>query len=216
VSWFDPTAAACTELVVEIVDALGVPLGVEIATHVYLGILTDTGSFHHSNITARTFEICRRVAAAGVRPADLAQQVYNNASLGRLRLLGSLLERMRLDGDGALAVLYFDDDLLHSLGATHDDTEGLINVPLSSRSVQAVALLKGQNGSRDLRVSLRSKGGIDVRSVAQRFGGGGHFHAAGFSVPGPREEAEAAVVAAVREAMKRAAGSTSADDRRNR
>jgi phosphoesterase RecJ-like protein len=201
VNWFNPAAAACTELVVDIVDALGVPITREIATHVYLGILTDTGAFHHSTISARTFEICRRVSEAGVNAAEVAHHVYNSASVGKLRLLGSLLDRMRLESDGRIALLHFDDALLKSLGATYDDTEGLINLPLTAKTIDAVALLKGQNGSPDFRVSFRSKGGIDVRAIAQRFGGGGHFNAAGCSMPGPREAAEATIVAALQQAL---------------
>jgi phosphoesterase RecJ-like protein len=128
VNWFDESAAACSEMVLALIDALGVPLSREIATHIYLGILTDTGSFHHSNITARTFEICRRAAEAGVDAAAMAHQVYDTANVGRIRLLGTMLDRMRLEADGRLAVLYFDDTLLRELGATYDDTEGLINV----------------------------------------------------------------------------------------
>jgi phosphoesterase RecJ-like protein len=203
VNWFDQSAAACTELVVAIVDALGVPLTREIGTHVYLGILTDTGAFHHSSISARTFDICRRVAEAGVDPAEMAHRIYHNANIGRLRLLGSLLDHMRLEADGRMALLYFDDTLLSDLGASHDDTEGLINVPLTARTIEAVALLKGQNGSSQLRVSLRSKGTIDVRSVAQQFGGGGHFNAAGCSVPGPRAAAETTIIRALREVLDR-------------
>jgi phosphoesterase RecJ-like protein len=202
VNWFDPTAAACAELVVELTDALGVELSHEMAVHVYLGILTDTGGFHHSHITARTFDICRRAAEAGVDPAAMAHQVYNSASIGRLRLLGALLDHMRLEAGGQIAVLYFDDGLLQELGATLDDTEGLINLPLAAKSIQTVALLKGQNGASQLRVSLRSKGDINVRAVAQAFGGGGHFNAAGCSVPGPREVAEAAIVEALSRALE--------------
>lgn len=194
VNWFDERAAACTEMVLSLIDALGVPLSREMATHVYLGILTDTGSFHHANITARTFEICRRVAEAGVDPAHMAHLVYNTANVGRIRLLGTLLDRMRLELGGRVALLYFDDLLLKELEATHDDTEGLINVPLSAKAIEAVALFKGQDGSDSLRVSLRSKGALDVRSIAQRFGGGGHFNAAGCSVPGPRKDAERTIV----------------------
>jgi phosphoesterase RecJ-like protein len=93
--------------------------------------------------------------------------------------------------------------LLEALGATYDDTDGLINLPLSARTIEAVALFKGQKHSTDLRVSLRSKGALDVRAVAQRFGGGGHVNAAGCSVPGPRAEAESVIVAAVRDAIAR-------------
>jgi phosphoesterase RecJ-like protein len=211
VNWFDPEAAACVELVVEVIDRLGVPLTRDIATHAYLGILTDTGSFHHANITARTFEICRRAAEAGVDAARIAQQVFNSANVGRLKLLGLLLDHMVLEAGGRLALLYFDDALLAALGATYDDTEGLINVPLSARTIEAVALFKGQSGSSDLRVSLRSKGEVDVRAVAQRFGGGGHLNAAACNVPGPRGAAETAVVAALTEVLAAGAPATGTD-----
>jgi phosphoesterase RecJ-like protein len=201
VNWFDPTAAACAELVVAVTDALGVPMTRAIATHVYLAILTDTGSFHHAGITARTFDICRRVVEAGVDPAEMANLVFDSASIGRLKLLGHLLETMAIEADGRLAVLAFDEDLLEALGATHDDTEGLINVPLSARTIEAVALLKGQRGTTDVRVSLRSKGAVDVREVARRFGGGGHVNAAGCTLPGPMEAARAAIVRAVAGAL---------------
>ena len=108
---------------------------------------------------------------------------------------------MVVAADGRLALLYFDDEILASLGATYDDTEGLINLPLTAAPIEAVALLKGQEGSDDLRVSLRSKGALDVRAVAQRFGGGGHVNAAGCSVPGPRDRAQQVVVEAVQAAM---------------
>jgi phosphoesterase RecJ-like protein len=201
VNWFDATAAACAELVVDVIDALALPFTREMAAHVYVAILTDTGGFHHSNITTRTFDICRRAVDAGIDPAALAQQVYDSASVGRLRLLGLLLDGMRLELEGRLALMYYDDELLASAGATYDDTEGLINVPLSAQTIEAVALLKGQAASADLRVSLRSKGNIDVRAVAQRYGGGGHTNAAGCSLPGPRPVAEAALLAALGEVM---------------
>lgn len=204
VNWFEPTAAACAELVVAVTDALGVPMTRAIATHVYLAILTDTGSFHHAGITARTFDICRRAVEAGVDPAEMANLVFDSASVGRLRLLGRLLETMAIEADGRLAVLTYDDDLLEALGASPDDTEGLINVPLSARTIEAVALLRGQRGTSDVRVSLRSKGAIDVRQVAHRFGGGGHVNAAGCTLPGPLEAARTAIVEAVAAALDHA------------
>jgi len=204
VNWFEPTAAACAELVVAVTDALGAPMTRAIATHVYLAILTDTGSFRHAGITARTFDICRRAVEAGVDPAEMANLVFDSASVGRLRLLGRLLETMAIEADGRLAVLAYDDDLLEALGASPDDTEGLINVPLSARTIEAVALLRGQRGTSDVRVSLRSKGAIDVRQVAHRFGGGGHLNAAGCTLAGPLDAARAAIVEAVAAALDRA------------
>jgi phosphoesterase RecJ-like protein len=184
VNWHDESAAACGEMVFDVIRELGVPLTLEIATHVYLAILTDTGSFHHSNITPRTFDICRQTVEAGVNPAAMARRVFDSNSFGKLKLIGALLDSMELADEGRLAILYMDDTMLSACGCTHNDTEGLINLPLTAREIQAVIFFKvGPNG--DVRVSMRSKYDVDVRAVAGRFGGGGHKNAAGFTVTEP-------------------------------
>jgi phosphoesterase RecJ-like protein len=207
VTWFDPTAAACGELVFELVEALGVPLSLPIATHIYVAILTDTGSFRHSNITARTFEICRRAAEAGVDAAAVARQVFDSASVGKLRLTAAVLAGLTLEADGRLAVLYLDDEILRATGGTRDDTEGLVNLPLSARDVEAVVLFKVERPG-EVRVSLRSKGLVDVRAVAVRHGGGGHLNAAGCTLAEPYETARARIVHETAEAIAAAAGRT--------
>ena len=180
-NWHDESAAACGEMVFDLIRALDVPLSLEIATHIYLAILTDTGSFHHSNITPRTFDICRQTVEAGVNPATMARRVFDSNSFGKLKLIGALLDRMELVNGGRLAVLYMDDAMLEACGCTHNDTEGLINLPLTAREIQAVVFFKV--GSNDgVRVSMRSKYEVDVRKVASVFAGGGHKNAAGFTV----------------------------------
>src|SRR5919108_2756527 len=180
-NWLDESAAACGELVFELIQALGVPLSLEIATHIYLAILTDTGSFHHSNITPRTFDICRQTVEAGVNPAAMARRVFDSNSFGKLKLIGALLDTMELLHDGHLAVLYMDDAMLTACGCTHNDTEGVINLPLTAREIQAVVFFKADSNG-DVRVSMRSKYDVDVRVVANEYGGGGHKNAAGFTV----------------------------------
>ena len=87
-------------MVVDIIDALGVPLTRDIASAIYLGLVTDTGSFRHRGTSARSFEICRRVVEAGVDPSDMARQIFDGNSLGKLRLMGALLDSMALHADG--------------------------------------------------------------------------------------------------------------------
>ena len=182
-NWFDESAAACGEMVFDVIRALEVPLSFEIATHIYLAILTDTGSFHHSNITPRTFDICRQTVEAGVSPAAMARRVFDSNSFGKLKLIGALLDRMELVDHGRLAVLYLDEDMLRACGCTHNDTEGLINLPLTAREIQAVVFFK-VTPAGEVRVSMRSKYDVDVRRVASEYGGGGHKNAAGFTVSG--------------------------------
>ena len=199
-NWHDESAAACGEMVFDVIGGLGVPFTEEIATHIYLALLTDTGSFHHSNITPRTFDICRQCVEAGVNPAVMARRVFDSNSFGKLKLIGALLDEMDLLDGGRLAVLYLNDDILNATGTTYNDTEGLINLPLTAREIQAVAFFKvGADG--DIRVSLRSKYDVDVRSVASRHGGGGHKNAAGFTVKGPLIEVRAGIIHQIEQAI---------------
>src|SRR4029079_398383 len=174
-------------MVFDLIRALGVPLSFEIATHIYLAILTDTGSLHHSNLTPRTFDICRQTVEAGVVPATMARRVFDSNSFGKLKLIGALLDSMVLLDEGRLAVLHMDDGMLEACHCTNNDTEGLINLPLTAREIQAVVFFK--MGPDDVvRVSMRSKYDVDVRAVAGQFGGGGHKNASGFTFTEPLDQ----------------------------
>jgi bifunctional oligoribonuclease and PAP phosphatase NrnA len=183
-NWFDSSAAACAEMVLELIDALGVPLQADIATHIYLAILTDTGSFHYSSISPRTFDICRRTLEAGVDPVLVARNVYDSNNMGRLKLFGSVLSAMQLDPTGRIAIVYLDHEMAREAGGTYEDTEGLINLPLTVKEIEAVVFFKQTDGD-EYRVSMRSKGEIDIGAIAKQFGGGGHKNAAGCTVTGP-------------------------------
>lgn len=183
INWFDPSAAACAEMVFDVVRALDAPLSIEIATHIYVAILTDTGSFHFSNLSPRTFDICRQLLEAGVDPVRIARQVYDSASLGRLKLCGAIMTGMDVDPSGRIAVLYVDRAMANGAGATFEDTEGVINQPLTVKEMHAVIFFKQTEGD-EYRVSLRSKGDVDIGAVAKAFGGGGHKNAAGCTVKG--------------------------------
>jgi phosphoesterase RecJ-like protein len=184
INWFDASASACGEMVFDLVKALGVPLSVDIATHVYLAILTDTGSFHYSSISPRTFDICKQTLEAGVNPVDIARNVYDSNHMGRLKLFGAVLSAMQIDPTGQIAIVYLDHEMARAAGGTYEDTEGLINLPLTVKEILAVVFFKQTEGE-EYRVSLRSKGSIDVGALAKEFGGGGHRNAAGCTVKGP-------------------------------
>jgi phosphoesterase RecJ-like protein len=194
ITWFDESAAACAELVADLLDGLGVAWTAEMATQLYVGILTDTGSFRHGQISARTFEICRRIAEAGVDAAAVARQIYDSGTAARLKLMGAVLDRMRLEAGGRLAVLWLDDGMLAAAGATYDDTDGLVNLPLTAATVRASLMFKRTDATGEVRVSLRSKGEVDVRTLAQRYAGGGHRNAAGFTAPAGGEAVHERIV----------------------
>jgi len=202
-NWMDLSAAACGEMVFDLVSELGVPLTYEIALHVYIAILTDTGSFHYSNITPRTFDICRLCMEAGVSPPAVARSIFDANNLGRLKLFGAVLNRMHLDPTGRIATLSVDKQLTHDCGGTYEDTEGLINLPLTVKEILAVVFFK-EIGPGDWRVSMRSKGNIDINAIAKEFGGGGHKNASGCSANGDLETLQAVFEQKITTAIERA------------
>ena len=203
-NWFDCSAAACGEMVFDLVQELGVPLTREIATHVYIAILTDTGSFHYSSISPRTFDICRQCVEAGVDPPAVARSIFDSNHLGRLKLFGAVLSKMELDPSGRLATVWVDRALARDCGGSYEDTEGLINLPLTVKEIQAVVFFKEQD-TDDWRISMRSKGDVDINSVATQFGGGGHKNAAGCSATGSFRDLKALFREKITEQIDKAA-----------
>ncbi len=201
VNWVDESAAACGELVYELVNALGVPLTADIATHLYLAILTDTGSFHFSHMTPRTFDIAGRAVAAGADPTWIARTHYDSNRMARVRIFGRVLSDMVVDASGRIALLVVTPQIVAEAGGTYDDTEGLINFPLSVKDLCAVAFLKQAESPDDWRVSLRSKGAVDIGAVARQRGGGGHRNAAACVVGGPLDAVRADILRALERAV---------------
>ena len=200
INWFDPGAAACGEMVFDVIEALGVTLTPEIATHIYVAILTDTGGFHFSHITPRTFEICRRCAEAGADPEAIARAVFDSNSMGRLRLMGAVLHNLDFECGGRVAFAALTLRLLEETGATHEDSDGLINLPLNVKNIQAVAFFK-EIAPDSFRVSLRSKGAVDVNRIASAFGGGGHKNAAGCTLDGTYAEVRGKILSPLEQAL---------------
>src|SRR5437660_11810508 len=187
-------------MVFDLIRALDVPLALEAATHIYLAILTDTGSFHYSSISPRTFDICRQTLEAGVDPVLVARNVYDSNNMGRLKLFGSVLSAMQIDATGRIAIVYLDHEMAREAGGTYEDTEGLINLPLTVKEIQAVVFFKQIEGE-EYRVSMRSKGDIDIAAVARQFSGGGHKNAAGCTVTGAIDAVQKLFVERIEQAI---------------
>jgi phosphoesterase RecJ-like protein len=147
--------------------------------------------------------MCRRIAAAGVDTTALSRQIFDSYSVGRVRITGAMLDRMELHCGNRLAVLSLNDELLRRCEASLEDTEGLVNLPLGAREIVAVALLKQQTPDM-FRVSLRSKGAVNVRDVVAQWGGGGHVNAAGCTASGSFEQVRDAMIGALGAAIARA------------
>ena len=187
VNWVDESAAACGEMAFSLIEAIGAPLTKAVATHIYLAILTDTGSFHFSHLSPRTYDIAKRCVEAGADPQWIARTHYESNSLARVRIFGAVMNGMVIVDEGRIALLSITRQTMTALGGTNDDLEGLINFPLTVKDIEAVAFFK-ELGDADWRVSLRSKGTVDVGAIARWQGGGGHTNAAGCGAKGPLDD----------------------------
>jgi phosphoesterase RecJ-like protein len=168
---------------------LSVSIDENIATSIYTGILTDTGSFRFSNTNKAAFAICEEMVALGVDPYKIARRVYGTYSLGRIKLLNLALDSIEISYNGRLSIMTLTQNMLNKTRTRPEDVDGLINYARSIEDVKVAALIQEhQNGYRtsetcgNYHVSLRSDGTIDVAEIASSFGGGGHSSAAGFNI----------------------------------
>jgi len=198
VNYVVPAAAATAELVYHLAQLAGVRITPDIATCLYTAMLTDTGSFCFSSTNAETFAFAREMVLAGADPAAVAQQVYFSNPASKMHLLGCALSHLQCQG--AISWMHVSEADMLASGATEQDCEGLVNWALSIHGIEATAFFREIAGGR-YRVSLRSKGRIDVARIAQTFGGGGHTCASGHDIDGPLEAATAPVLAALRHAL---------------
>lgn len=195
-SLVDPDAAATGLLVHRILSAMGYEIDLDVATNIYVAVLTDTGSFHYGSSSPEAFEVAGEMVRRGVDPWAVAEQVYETQSALRLRLLGRVLDSLEVFADGRVACITTMREDLREFSAGKDALEGFINYPRSIVGVEVAVSLREEEGNL-FRASFRSKGRVDVSEVAARFGGGGHRNAAGCTVPGPLAEAKGRVLEAL-------------------
>jgi phosphoesterase RecJ-like protein len=195
VNWIDPKAVATAEMVYRLAREAGVKISAEIATCLYTAVLTDTGSFMFEGTNEHTFELARELVLAGADPAHCARNVYFGHSTAKMRLLGAALSN--LHREGSLAWISVTQEQMQRCHAKEEDCEGLVNYALSMQGVE-VALFFRELPDLRLRVSLRSKGKVDVAAVAEHFGGGGHHCASGCALDGPLPIAAAKIIKELR------------------
>jgi bifunctional oligoribonuclease and PAP phosphatase NrnA len=195
VNWIDPKAVATAEMVYRLAREAEVKISPAIATCLYTAVLTDTGAFMFEGTNENTFALARELVLAGADPALCARNVYFGHSTAKMRLLGAALSH--LQREGSLTWIWVTQEEMDRFGAKEEDCEGLVNYALSIKDVEVAAFFRELPDGR-FRVSLRSKGELDVAAIAERFGGGGHECAGGCAVNGPLESAIALLLAELR------------------
>jgi bifunctional oligoribonuclease and PAP phosphatase NrnA len=195
INWIDPSAVATAELIFRLAQAAQVKITPDIATCLYTAVLTDTGSFCYAPTNACTFELAKFLVEHGADPGKIAQSVYFSSPMSKMCLLGAALSRLERDGEIAWMSVTRHD--MERFGALEEDCEGLVNYALSICGIE-VAIFFREVAQERIRVSIRSKGAVNVSEIAQKFGGGGHECAGGFSTEGPVEESVKRVLAELR------------------
>ena len=197
-NWIDHSAASVGEMVYQLARAAGVAVTPQMAQCLYTTILTDTGGFCYGNVRESTFALARELVQAGADPIAIAQQVYFSAPASKLLLLGAALRRLKREG--CLAWLWVTHQDTQRACATEEDCEGIVNVVLGMAGVDTGVFLRElPDGS--IRLSLRSKGRLNVAAIAARLGGGGHQNAAGCTLEGPLPRALEEILSELRGAL---------------
>lgn len=199
-NWIDSTAAAVGEMIYNLAKAIGAKISPEVASCVYAALLTDTGSFHFSNTTERTFKIASELVRHGAQPAKLSQAIFYSYPYAKVRLVGAVLSTLQRDETGRIAWITMSKDAMDNSGASEDDSDGIINYPLTVGDVEAVAFFR-ELANSTYRISLRSKNRVNVARVAELFGGGGHANAAGFTAKADYDELSRDVIERLKEAV---------------
>ncbi len=192
-TWLDPSVSATGEMVYNLISRLGAAMDGEMALCLYTAIFTDTGSFRYSNTTPESMRISAALLDAGADPWLVTENVYESNAFNRLKLLGSVLATMERSTDGKIAWVVVTDELYRLTGTTAEDTEHFVNFVRSVKGVE-VAVLFRQTGQAQYKISLRSKGRVDLSGLAQSLGGGGHNNAAGCVLDGTLPEIKARVI----------------------
>lgn len=195
VNWIDPHAVATAEMVFRLAREAGVRFSPEIATCLYTALMTDTGSFMFQGTNENTFALARELVLAGADPAHCARGIYFAHSVSKIRLLGEALRNLQVEGP--IGYVWVTREQMEQTGAIEEDCEGLVNYVLSIGGVEVAAFFRELPEGR-YRVSLRSKGKLDVARVAETFGGGGHECASGCSLDGPLPQAVNKVISQLR------------------
>jgi phosphoesterase RecJ-like protein len=201
INWIDTEACAVAEMVYDLAMHAGVRITPEMATCLYTAVLTDTGSFCYDGTDAHTFELAAELVRHGAKSAAIAKDVYFSHPTSKMLLLGAALSNLRREG--RIAWMWVTHDDMLRTNAAEEDCEGIVNYAIAIAGVDVAIFLRELSNHR-VRLSLRSKGEVNVARIAERFGGGGHQHASGCTLDGPLPDASEMILEVARDMLRSA------------
>lgn len=195
----DTNSSAVGEIIFELTKALGVELDINIAKCIYTSIVSDTGGFKYTNTTTKTHNIAAELIKFDIGFNDIHMTLFQSKSFERVKLYGKVIDKLKLLENGKLCVMKLTKDMLEELNLEASDTSDIISLGMDISSVEVAALLKETDSN--VKVSLRSKRSVDVRKVAENFGGGGHMRAAGLTLDSDIEGSETIIINAIKKEL---------------
>ncbi len=195
----DPEAAAAGILVYKVLAALKVPIDSKIASCLYTAIFIDTGGFRYSNSSPEVLRTSCHLVEAGASPWEISRALYENASFKSMKLLG--LSLSTLDRKDGIAWITATEKMFRQTGTSSEDCEDFVDFPRKVQGIK-VAIFFREDGKGSCKVSLRSKGSVNVQKIARQFGGGGHVPAAGCKIKGSIKDVQTKVLQAARKAIR--------------
>jgi phosphoesterase RecJ-like protein len=205
-NWIDPAAAAVGEMVYLLALASGATITQAAATCLYAAVLADSGAFTFPATSATTFALASHLVELGASPSGIAQDVLYSIREARARLLGIALSRFQIDGPVCWTAIALAEK--QRIGAIVEDCEGIVNQLIGIDGVHAAVLVRELHEPNAFRLSLRSKGQVDVASVARQHGGGGHLNASGCTLQGPLQKVLDSILPALQAACAATTGSS--------
>jgi phosphoesterase RecJ-like protein len=203
INWVEPHASSCSEMIYKLYKKLRIPLDKEIAMLLYVGILTDTGSFHYPNTTPVTHRIVSELLKYNLNISQIYKNAYENIPFKDMQLLSQILPTIRCELQGKIAWFTLKRNIFGKQRLSIDLSEQLLSFARAIKDVEVAVLFKENLGAKgEVRVNFRSQGKIDVNRIAQAFGGGGHKTASGATVKGRIEEVRRRVLSKIRESFK--------------
>ncbi len=195
-NYVDKDSPSTTCIILKLLETNNFPIDKNVAEALYTGVLTDTGAFKYANATFDAFETAGRLVKYGANPEYVAKMCFESDTLQHLKLTGIALNRMEIQNNVGFSYIRYEDRI--KVNATEEDMEGIIDTIRKCKDVQ-VAILFKEAVKNEIRISFRSKDGIDVKSIAVKFGGGGHLPASGCTVKGNLDEVMKEVLKTVHE-----------------
>lgn len=194
-NYVDTNASSVGEIVYHFLKQMNIGISKEIAACLYTSLLTDTGSFRHSNTTKTTHLIAGELINTGIDFSEIHRRIFDNKKFEELKLQALVLNNMYLTCNNKLCVMKVTKAMIDEVGADEADTGDLVSIGLKVNTAEVCVLLKEKNDI--VKLSLRSKADVDVRKIAEKFDGGGHTKAAGLAMEKSIEDAEKIIVSEI-------------------